>query len=1165
MTKTEKLPFVVAYAADMHGCGWHRIITPAQAIVKAGLAYARMTHAIIPIDEMVASKPDVVVFQRQVEEGQIQHMKDLRAALPNAKFIYELDDHLSAVDEDNYHEVFLAPPDEIDARIAAALDVCDGAVCPTESLAIWLRSLSSTPVTVLPNLLPELDGPLPEITVKPKEAKVRIGWAGGISHDGDLEQLIPAVRAIATGPLKDRVQFVFMGMRPKGLDQGLYEFKEGVPPHEFGRALASLNLDVALAPIQQSLFNEGKSSLRLVQAGMIGAATIASPVGEYVKCTAVMAYAENPAEWQIVLENAIREDRNTLTAYKRAQRTWAMGYAMSANAGWVAQAWGLEYQEKPKAKLGKKYVVHGLDLAVHSLGDSFVQGPADITEAYAQARSAGAGLVLARGMTDITPGNLRRLVAATEAAGMGSASAFSNDGATGAGIMNAGQFLPLTPDQGEDIEVALGLLEKKLFPLPFPIGPVSVLSPRAVQTVVAYPEGGAIATLAEWGAVASAGGFKHVLVSDAWATAANADPKIDQQAIKGKGLPFQLLQQVLTSEELGAFRFAAELGYLKRAHKLPKMGGNVLQQLQIWSAYFGGPKTGAASETTSVARIEVGDQESLDEAIEAGIKWIRFDFAGAQMHETALAAMEEAGDADGHSLAYCDWIAMPTDSKGQPNPVFLPEKPDFYYGLGRDFTSAGAIFRTRTIKDLLKGKVPETRTEVWALAQEILGGVAYSSVHVPNLMAAAPENMDTDGRIALIKQFAPEYSCEKIGDFGFIKVRKELELDDEGLAPKVSVVIPTSGNRWLLRPCLATLAKNTEYPGDVEVILVISGSEHDLDVARGQIARLDAGLFTHVVEVLGDFSFPKACNAGANHATGDYVLFLNDDVRFPTAGWLSGMVALAQEEKTAWVGTRLIKQDGTLQCAGVYAGEGAAFECFKGIQVNDIGFAGFAHLLRQTGAACAACALIEKHKFFTLDKFDEAFPWNYNDVMAGYYARQAGYVNLLYTGHDVMHLESASRGKAKHDESIRRLLVDGKLLKTLMTNPDDTFPQNLEAKTVWRGLAAQGSRFENLDWDESGITGKRVLAIGMNVAGIAKNVRDGNRVFVATVTNGKLKFQNPGIAALGEGIPVANEQAIKGVLTALDISEIHLVPNQGEETIMPDLASTWVPTVVNGS
>ena len=1162
MPESKKLPFVVAYAADMHGCGWHRIITPAQALVKAGLAYARMTHQIIPIEEMVASKPDVVVFQRQVEEGQIQHMRDLRAALPNAKFIYELDDHLSAVDEDNYHEVFLAPPDEIDARIAAALDICDGAVCPTESLATWLRSLSSTPVAILSNLLPELDGQLPEIVQKAKEAKVRIGWAGGISHDGDLEQLIPAVQAIATGPLKDRVQFVFMGMRPKGLDTALYEFKEGVPPHEFGRALASLNLDVSLAPIQKSLFNEGKSSLRLVQAGMIGAATIASPVGEYNNCSAVLSYANDPASWETALEDIIAtENRERLTQAKRAQRVWAMGYAMSANAGWVAQAWGLEYQEKPTAKLGKRYVVHGLDVQVAGLGDSFVQGPESVIEAYASARSAGSGLVLARGMTDITPGNLRRLVAATEAAGVGSASAFSNDGATGVGILNATQFLPITPDQGDEITGALGVLGKKMFPLPFPVGPVSVLSPRAVQAVVAYPEGGAIATLAEWGSVAQAAGFKHVLVSDAWATASSPDPKVDQMLIKAKSLPFQLLQQVVSSEELGAFRLAGEIAYLKASHKLPKMGGNILQQLQVWSAYFGGPNSEAAKEPKSVARIELGDQESLDEAIAAGVQWIRFDLPGAQIHESALAALEEAGDKAGTPLVYCDWIAMPSDSKSQPNPVFLPSKPDFYYGLGRDFLTAGAIFRTLAVRYVLEGKVPETRTDVWAMGQQILGQADVPAIHVPNLMAAATENLDTDGRIAHIAAAYPEFSCEKIGDFGMLKVRKAVQ----GPAPKVSVIIPTTGNRWLLRPTLATLAKNTEYPGDLEVILVISGNELALEKARGEIARLDAGLFTHVVEVPEEFSFPKACNAGAAKATGEFLVFLNDDVRFPTAGWLSGMVALGQEENAAWVGIRLIKQDGSLQCAGVYAGSGAAFECFKGIQVNDIGFGGYAHLLRQTGAACAACSLISKKKFLQIGQFDTAYPWNYNDVMAGYTARQAGYVNLLYTGHDVMHIESASRGQAKHEESVRRLVLDGRALNRDMLEVDDTFPANLEAKIVWRGLAAQGSRYEALDWDESQIKNKRVLAIGMNIAGIAKNVRDGNRVFVASVGQGKLKFQNPGIAALGEGIPLENEAAIKQILTALDIKEIHLVPSPGEETVMPDLAEKWVPTVVNGA
>jgi len=73
-----------------------------------------------------------------------------------------------------------------------------------------------------------------------------------------------------------------------------------------------------------------------------------------------------------------------------------------------------------------------------------------------------------------------------------------------------------------------------------------------------------------------------------------------------------------------------------------------------------------------------------------------------------------------------------------------------------------------------------------------------------------------------------------------------------------------------------------------------------------------------------------------------------------------------------------------------------------------------------------------------------------------------------------------------------------------------------------------------------------------------------DRVFVATITNNKLKFQNPGIASLGEGIPLENENAIKQTLEALGIKEIHLVPNPNEETVLPDLAGKWVPSVVNG-
>ena len=1160
MTQTrahKNLPFVIACAADQHGCGWHRIFSPAQALMKAGLAYVRATPSLVGVEEITAAKPDVVVVQRQVEEGQIGYLKELRAKNPQAKIIYELDDYLSKVDRNNYHEVFLAPGDVMEERIAGALAYCDAVVAPTQILADWLSGLGGgLPAYVLPNLLPELDGPMPELIQKPKEAKVRVGWAGGISHDGDLEQLIPAINALARGPHAGRFQFVFMGMRPKGLDESLYEFYEGVPPAEFGKKWASLGLDLILAPIQDSLFNRAKSNLRLIQGGMIGAAAIASPVGPYVG-TPVYSYASTPEEWEAgILAFAEASPEIRLEA-KKSLRLWAKQYSMGAKVGEIAEAWRLPKAHKKASKLSKKYFVWGLDVEGLGLGGSFVQAPGDIAEAYQEARQAGAGLVVARAMSGISSKSLKALVASTEAAGVGTASAFSNDGQAGASIFGLG-FVQSTPEEGDLIESALAGMGKMAFGLPYPVGPVAVISPRAVAAVAGWPNQPTLGLgLAEFGIVAAAGGLSNVLVGDAWATAMQPEGQADGRALAAKALALGALAQVMQSQEVGSYRFGAELAHLRKNHLIPRSGGRVLQQLQGWSAIYGGAAPGARQESISLMRVSVGDQESYEHALASGIKWVRFDFPGGQIHDMVLASLEEAGDRQAATLVYGDWVAIDPYGKNQPSPVFLAE-PDFLYGLGRDFVSAGAIFNLKEADAFLGGMVPESRTEIWTLGQMILEKVG--ACHVGRLGAAAPENMDSAGRKAVVEDLWSEYSCEAIADFGLLKVQRKLEG-----APKVSVIIPTTGDRWLLRPCLATLGANTGYPGEIDILLVVSGDEESRQKAQAEIEKLEeySALDCRIVHVDGDFNYAKACNAGAAESSGDFLLFLNDDVRFSAPGWLSGLVAFGQLPDAGWVGPRLVKQDGTVQTVGVYAGEGAAFECFKGLPINDLGLGGYAHLAHRVGAVCGACGLIAKDRFIA---FREDFPWNYNDVLAGYDVRKAGYSNYVYTGHDVLHLESASRNR-DYEESLRRLRRDGLRLKQEMPGIDETWPKALEAKMVWRGLAAQGSRYDSLKWDDEAqksALAKPVLALGLDMGAIGQMVRAGERVYVAGIRNQKLHFLNPAIAGLADGIPLERADIISKVLDGLGIAEVALVPSQNEETVLSDLASGWGKPLRNG-
>jgi glycosyltransferase involved in cell wall biosynthesis len=94
------------------------------------------------------------------------------------------------------------------------------------------------------------------------------------------------------------------------------------------------------------------------------------------------------------------------------------------------------------------------------------------------------------------------------------------------------------------------------------------------------------------------------------------------------------------------------------------------------------------------------------------------------------------------------------------------------------------------------------------------------------------------------------------------------------IAPRFSVVIPTHDRRDPLRRLLGALGRQDSVPGGFEVVVVADGC------ADGTVAALrdmNHGFPCAVLEQAA--SGPAAArNRGAAHATGDILLFLDDDV-----------------------------------------------------------------------------------------------------------------------------------------------------------------------------------------------------------------------------------------------------------------------------------------------
>ncbi|VXC28199.1 glycosyltransferase [Pseudomonas sp. 8O] len=281
------LPRVLAHPADLFGCGHYRIVQPFKALEDAGLVEGAMSTSLLPLTELERFQPDVILLQRQVGAERLAAMQRMKA-FSSAFKVYELDDYLPNLPLKNAHRQHM--PKDILRSLRQGFACVDRLVVSTEALAEAFVGMHER-IRIVHNRLPShWWGNLQ--SCRRTSARPRVGWAGGAGHSGDLEMIVDVVKELAS-----EVDWVFFGMCPEVIRPFVKEFHSGVDITRYPQALAALNLDLALAPVEQNLFNECKSNLRLLEYGACGIPVICSDVRCYQDGLPVMRVKNRFRDW----------------------------------------------------------------------------------------------------------------------------------------------------------------------------------------------------------------------------------------------------------------------------------------------------------------------------------------------------------------------------------------------------------------------------------------------------------------------------------------------------------------------------------------------------------------------------------------------------------------------------------------------------------------------------------------------------------------------------------------------------------------------------------------------------------------------------------------------------------------------------------------------------
>ena len=298
------LPVVLAHPADPWGCGHYRVIQPFSALKEQGLLDGTLSMGLLQVTDLERYAPDVVVLQRQIGEERLDAMRRIKR-FSRAFKVYELDDYLPNLPLKSVHRGQM--PRDILKSLRRGLEFVDRFVVSTQPLAEAFAGLHDD-IRVVENRLPTTWWKGLQ-SQRQRGRKPRVGWAGGVSHTGDLELIVDVVRELA-----GEVEWVFMGMCPDAIRPYVNEFHGGVDIEGYPAALASLDLDLALAPVEPNLFNECKSNLRLLEYGACGFPVICSDLLCYRGDLPVTRVKNRFRDWV----DAIRMHINDLDAAAQA-------------------------------------------------------------------------------------------------------------------------------------------------------------------------------------------------------------------------------------------------------------------------------------------------------------------------------------------------------------------------------------------------------------------------------------------------------------------------------------------------------------------------------------------------------------------------------------------------------------------------------------------------------------------------------------------------------------------------------------------------------------------------------------------------------------------------------------------------------------------------------
>jgi GT2 family glycosyltransferase len=264
----------------------------------------------------------------------------------------------------------------------------------------------------------------------------------------------------------------------------------------------------------------------------------------------------------------------------------------------------------------------------------------------------------------------------------------------------------------------------------------------------------------------------------------------------------------------------------------------------------------------------------------------------------------------------------------------------------------------------------------------------------------------------------------------------------------LSVIIPFRDGADVTETCLTGIARfGTALPLEV---LLINNQSSDPQTHERIAEWQERYSWVRVLRYDEPFNFQKLNNWAAEQATGELLLFLNNDTEPFHEGWVEALAEHAQRPEVGAVGGRLFYPNGIVQHAGVAVGIGGYAEHpWAGLHPDAWTPAGPSYWTRNFLSVTAACLMVQRSKFEEVGGFDERFTIGGGDVALGLALRERGYWNVMTPYARLIHHESVTRGTVVPESD---LLISRAVYEPFLDGRDPFYNSNLTLEDTRCGL-----------------------------------------------------------------------------------------------------------------